>query len=186
VTTTLRCLCGRCRGRVIYLTAANYLALHQPEAPMPAARTLMVNVRGLPRPQGSLRLHKLPNGGTAARYPAVVYAWRAQVQQAVADACLGAEPFLGAVEVGLGFDLPRPMSHFGTGRNAGHVKASATPHPTVAPDLDKLARCINDAITDAGAWKDDAQVVRLYAAKRYVTTTPGVLITITEAEVPDL
>lgn len=142
-------------------------------------RQVTIDVRGLPRPQGSMRLHKLPNGGTAARYPAAVYAWRAQVQQAVAEMVI--DPFLGAVELSLGFDLPRALGHFGTGRNAGTVKAGAPAHPTSAPDLDKLVRCVGDAITDAGLWKDDAQVVALHAGKRYVETRPGVLITVTEA-----
>jgi Holliday junction resolvase RusA-like endonuclease len=90
------------------------------------------------------------------------------------------EPFRGAVELRLGFDLQRPVGHFGTGRNAGIVKASAPAWPTVAPDTDKLARCVGDAITDAGLWKDDAQVAVLHAAKRYVAERPGVLITVTE------
>jgi len=139
---------------------------------------LTIDVRGVPRPQGSMRLHTLPNGKTAARYPAVVYAWRAQVQQAVAQ--LDTEPFLGPVELRLGFDLPRPVGHFGTGRNRDLIRASAPAHPTVAPDLDKLTRCVADAITDAGLWKDDSQVVVIYAAKRYVTNRPGVLIIVQE------
>jgi Holliday junction resolvase RusA-like endonuclease len=141
-------------------------------------RKITVDVRGLPRPQGSLRLHQLANGKTAARYPAGVYVWRGMVQAAVAD--LHAEKFAGAVEVRLGFDLPRPLSHHGTGRNRGVVKASAPAHPTTAPDIDKLARCVCDAITDAGLWRDDAQVVLLHCAKRYTNGPPGVLITVTE------
>jgi crossover junction endodeoxyribonuclease RusA len=141
-------------------------------------RTVIVDVRGLPRPQGSMRLHTLPGGGTAARYPPAVYQWRGQVQQAVAQ--LEAEPFHGPVELHLAFDLPRPAGHYGTGRNAGVVKPGSPAHPAVMPDLDKLVRCVADAITDAGLWKDDAQVCAIHAAKRYVTTPPGVLITVTE------
>jgi Holliday junction resolvase RusA-like endonuclease len=142
-------------------------------------RRITIDVRGIPRPQGSLKLHRLPSGATAARYPAVVYQWRAQVQQAVAE--LDAEPFEGAVQLSLGFDLSRPLGHLGTGRNHGTTKPSAPAFPTVAPDLDKLVRCVGDAITDAGLWKDDAQVVALNAAKRYLLNgPPGVLITVTE------
>lgn len=135
-----------------------------------------IDVRGLPRPQGSMRVHTLPNGKTAVRYPPAVYAWRAQVQQAVAQ--LDAEPFVGAVELRLGFDLPRPVGHYGTGRNARVVRAGAPAHPCVAPDLDKLTRCIGDAITDAGLWKDDSQVVLIEAAKRYTSDVPGVVIAV--------
>lgn len=142
------------------------------------ARVVTLDVRGLPRPQGSMRLHTLPNGKTAARYPVAVYAWRAQVQQAVAEQEL--PPFEGAVKLLLGFDLPRPTGHHGTGRNAGVVKPSAPAWPTVAPDLDKLVRCVSDAITDAGLWHDDSQVVTIQAAKRY-HSPPGVRITVVEA-----
>jgi Holliday junction resolvase RusA-like endonuclease len=140
-------------------------------------RSISVDVRGLPRPQGSMRLHTLANGHTAARYPAAVWAWRHQVQQAVAE--LGAEQFTGAIELRLGFDLPRPAAHYGTGRNLARLKPSARPWPISAPDLDKLVRCISDAVTDAGLWHDDSQVVSIKAAKRYAAP-PGVLITIKE------
>lgn len=123
-----------------------------------------------------MRLHQLPNGKTAARYPAAVYQWRGQVQQAVAEHTL--EPFTGAVQLELGFDLPRPAGHSGTGRNAGTVKRSAPPWPSVMPDLDKLVRAVCDSITDAGLWHDDAQVCVIVAAKRYTSTTPGVRITV--------
>lgn len=148
-------------------------------APEVQARTVQIDVRGLPRPQGSMRLHTLPNGRTAARYPAAVYQWRAQVQQAVADAV--SEPLAGAIELRLGFEMPRPAAHYGTGRNAGLIKSSAPSWPTSMPDLDKLTRCVSDACTDGGLWHDDAQVVVLHAAKRYVGEgRPGVLIVATE------
>jgi Holliday junction resolvase RusA-like endonuclease len=141
-------------------------------------RSVTVDVRGMPRPQGSLKMHRLPNGGVAARYPAAVWQWRAQVQQAVAERNEPAFP--GAVDLRLGFDLPRPAGHYGTGRNQDTVKQSAPASPTVMPDLDKLIRCVADAITDAGLWRDDSQVVSIAAAKRYTHTQPGVLITVTE------
>jgi crossover junction endodeoxyribonuclease RusA len=127
-----------------------------------------------------MRLHALPNGKTAARYPPAVYAWRGQVQQAVAQ--LELEPFGGAVELRLGFDLPRPTGHLGTGRNAGAVRTSAPPWPITMPDLDKLTRCVADAITDGGLWHDDSQVCSLVVAKRYcpVGQSPGVKIQVAE------
>jgi crossover junction endodeoxyribonuclease RusA len=125
-----------------------------------------------------MRLHKLPDGTTAARYPPAVYEWRRQVQQAIAEA--DEKPFEGAIDLALGFDLVRPRGHYGSGKNSKLVKLSSPPHPIVAPDLDKLVRCVGDAITDAGAWGDDAQVVALHAAKRYVDHHPGVRIVITE------
>ena len=40
--------------------------------------------------------------------------------------------------------------------------------PAVRPDLDKLARAVLDALTDAKTvWLDDSQVTRLYCEKHY-------------------
>lgn len=42
-------------------------------------------------------------------------------------------------------------------------------------DIDKLARAVNDAVTSAGVWTDDRQVVSLQAKKRLARygETPG-------------
>lgn len=136
-------------------------------------RRISVNVWGTPRPQGSMQLFK--NGGS--KYPKEVYVWRGQVQAAVAAL---EEPTIEcAVELRLGFTLIRPLSHWGTGRNAHILKASAPEYPITTPDTDKLIRCVSDAITDARLWRDDAQVVSVVAAKRY-GDQPGVHIVVTE------
>jgi Holliday junction resolvase RusA-like endonuclease len=154
--------------------------LHAEDAP-PAqtstGRTVTIAVAGTPRPQGSMKAHPIGNK-VALRYPAAVYQWRAQVQQAVAEAN---EPaFDGPVELRLGFNLLRPVGHYGTGRNVGTVRRAAPHYPAVMPDLDKLIRAVSDAITDAGLWRDDAQVCVVRAAKRYTDDRPGVLITVVE------
>lgn len=51
--------------------------------------------------------------------------------------------------------------------------------PNVRPDLDKLERAIGDALTDAGVWVDDGQVVVSHTAKEYADF-PGVKIVVTE------
>ena len=71
-----------------------------------------------------------------------------------------------AVEVELGFFFARPKAHFGSGRNAGTVLASAPRHMTVMPDVDKLARAALDALTGI-VFKDDSQINRLIAVKGY-------------------
>lgn len=45
--------------------------------------------------------------------------------------------------------------------------------PTVPPDVDKLARCLLDALTDAHLISDDKQVVTLNARKVYATPQRG-------------
>ena len=129
-----------------------------------------------------MRAHSTKNGKVAMRYPPAVYHWRAQVQQAIADLGLGqAFPRGTAVEVRLGFDLPRPLGHY-LPANSRRVRPELSPraptHPSGPPDTDKLARSVLDSITDAGLWHDDSQAVVLVAAKRYTGGTPGVCITI--------
>jgi Holliday junction resolvase RusA-like endonuclease len=70
------------------------------------------------------------------------------------------------------FYLSRPASHFGTGRNAGQLKASAPRFPTGKPDVDNLLKII-DALTGL-AYHDDAQVVQVMdLAKRYADDELG-------------
>ena len=61
------------------------------------------------------------------------------------------------------------------------------------PDLSKLARSTEDALTAAGIWTDDARVVEYgLLAKRYPNEgrgsleAPGVLITIERMDMRDL
>lgn len=55
------------------------------------------------------------------------------------------------------------------------------PH-TAKPDADNLAKAVLDAMTRAGAWKDDSQVSSLRVMKYYGTAgeRTGVMITIHE------
>lgn len=79
----------------------------------------------------------------------------------------------------LTFAMPRPRSHYGSGKNSTKLKPSAPIRPTGKPDLDNLAKAVTDAITAASVWADDSQVTLLSAAKRYDATT-GCRITLTE------
>lgn len=152
-------------------------------------RDITIDVRGIPHPQGSMRTHALPNGKIAVRYPPAVWDWRRQVQAAVSNHMvndvgeLTTHPIPGPVEVHMGFDLPRPANHYlpvNSKRSVPQLKLLAPLWPSHKPDLDKLTRAVLDAVTDAGLWADDAQVVSLRAAKRYVTNQPGVRIRVRE------
>jgi len=63
-----------------------------------------------------------------------------------------------ALRVTIRFFLPRLKGHYGTGRNAGKLKVSAPEYPTTRPDVLKLARGVEDALTGV-IWRDDAQIV---------------------------
>ena len=58
---------------------------------------------------------------------------------------------------------------------------SAPAEHTVRPDADKLARSLLDAISDAGVWRDDAQVAELHVRKVY-GDRPGVRVRLVELE----
>ena len=62
------------------------------------------------------------------------------------------------------FYLPRPKSHY---RANGELKPGAPELPTSPPDLSKLVRGVEDALTIAGVWADDALVTQTIADKRY-------------------
>lgn len=94
--------------------------------------------------------------------------WKAAVSTAAADAMDG--PMLdGPLELTITFYLPRPKSHFGSGRNASSVRGGAPAFPTVKPDVSKLIRAVEDAITGI-VWRDDAQVIAQHAFKEYGLT----------------
>jgi Holliday junction resolvase RusA-like endonuclease len=94
-------------------------------------------------------------------------AWRDRIAAAVREV-RGADalPLTGPVAVALAFDLARPRGHYGTGRNADTLRASAPVAPTRAPDIDKLTRAVLDALTGP-LYVDDGQVVALVIAKHY-------------------
>ncbi len=84
------------------------------------------------------------------------------------------------VSLTLDFVMPRPKGHYGSGKNEGRVKDNAPIYHTVKPDLDKLVRCVKDALTSV-VWKDDSQVVIVKARKKY-GIRPGVTITFSKIE----
>lgn len=78
--------------------------------------------------------------------------------------------FTGPVHVVARFHFARPASHFGTGRNATRLKASAPEWMSSAPDADKLARALGDALTQSGLIRDDRLIVSWRILKRYGET----------------
>lgn len=119
--------------------------------------------------------------------------WRQSVRDTTAAAMAQMHPGVARplfargtpVHVSLVFTFKRPGSHFGTGRNAGVLKASAPAEHLGYPDIDKAIRGCLDAITSSGIWDDDKQVSRIIdAAKVYpgghrdALTVPGAVIRI--------
>jgi crossover junction endodeoxyribonuclease RusA len=127
-------------------------------------------VHGVAAPAGSKRA--LPLGGKPGGRPIIVddskrsRPWKRDVAKTAAAAMAGRQLLDGPLELQVRFYVPRPKGHFGTGRNAGVVKASAPEFPTVKPDVTKLLRAVEDAMTGV-IYRDDAQVVKQVAVKLY-------------------
>lgn len=167
---------------------------------VPADSIVYLDVSGRPAPQGSKRAFRHRTTGKVVTQEMSTYVkpWREDVR-AAAEKWVARNPDLyplpGALSVDMVFSVARPAAHYGTGRNARTLKPSAPRHPASMPDLSKLARSTEDALTSAGLWSDDARVVEYgLLAKRYVVAeidpldvfsrrSPGAVILVRQLEV---
>jgi Holliday junction resolvase RusA-like endonuclease len=123
-----------------------------------AGRALRFEVRGNPRPQGSLTAWRTAAGSKAriAHAGGVPFRrWRASLANAAIVASVDSPPFRGPVIVTLTFRMPRPAK-------------SKDSSPVMPPDVDKLARAVLDALSGI-VYQDDGQVVVLTASKHWAT-----------------
>ena len=137
---------------------------------------LTFTVYGTPAPQGSKR-HV--GRGILIESSKKVKPWREAVKWAALQ--LDSQTFDGPLEVELRFLLSRPKGHYGTGRNAGTVKASSPAYPATRPDIDKLARSTLDGLGEAGLFGDDSQIVTLRLEKRYTEQAAGCRVLLAES-----
>lgn len=129
-------------------------------------------VPGVPRPQGSMKMLTTADGRAFGKYSDRTVDHRnAMIGWLVQKGC--AVRHQGPVEVTCAFLFPRPKAHYGTGKNAARVRPSAPTRHTQTPDVDKLLRLVNDALTIAGVLEDDSQVVRLVGGKAWATLELG-------------
>lgn len=93
--------------------------------------------------------------------------WRALVTAAACESRQG-PPFNGPVVVQIVFTLKRPQGLPQRRRRPDGTLRHYRALPAKRPDLDTLSRAVLDALSDAGVWRDDSQVVELHTAKVYV------------------
>lgn len=118
---------------------------------------LVFTVYGQPQTAGSKRAFpfRRPNGslGTSVTDDnPKSRSWKGMVAHAAREAYQG-ELLDGPLAVTFTFYRPRCKGHIG----AKGVKASAPRYPTTKPDVLKLARAVEDALTGV-IWRDDAQI----------------------------
>jgi crossover junction endodeoxyribonuclease RusA len=101
--------------------------------------------------------------------------WRERVAAAAMQVAPD-EPLEGPLGVTMAFTMPRPRSHYRTGRHSGDLKPSAPNWHTGRPDTTKLVRAAEDALTGVW-WRDDALIAWQRASKRY-GPRPGVHLTV--------
>lgn len=140
---------------------------------------LTITVHGLPAPQGSKRFVGVQGGrGRMIESSKRVAPWREDVRQAARQAIEAhqlAAPMDAPLAVRMVFTLPKPAS----------APKKRRTWPCKVPDLSKLVRSTEDALTSAGLWRDDARVVEYTRlAKVYpgedpeALSAPGVVITV--------
>lgn len=86
------------------------------------------------------------------------------------------QPTDGPVALDLVFVVTRPKKHYRTGKFASLLRDDAPLWPAVKPDVLKLARGVEDALTGI-IWVDDARIIPERIAKTY-GSLPGVHVSI--------
>ena len=145
--------------------------------------TVSFTVPGIPAPGGSKTPYRNKHTGKVVLVDAGKNnaGWKHRVTVFAQQAMAGRDPLDGPVCLVMGFKMPRPKGHYGTGRNAAKLKPWAEhARPIGAPDVTKLVRAAEDALKGI-VWHDDAQVVQQFAWKRY-DDVPGVEIEVARME----
>lgn len=136
-------------------------------------------VPGRPVPQGGMKAFARGNRAFVTHQkPKELGDYRARIAIAARDA--GVECVSDPICMTVYFYIDRPKGHYGTGRNAGQLKPSAPGNPATRPDIDKLLRAVLDGLTGV-AFRDDSQVVDVFARKYYGDGSPGTTISIEAA-----
>lgn len=128
-----------------------------------APGTLAFTVHGTPMPAGSKRAFF--RGGRAIVVDAnkKTRPWKDQVAQIGGEAMAGRELMRGPIWLILRFYVRRPKGHL---RKDGSLLPSAPRFPTTKPDVLKLARGVEDALSGV-CYGDDAQIVCEELYKEY-------------------
>lgn len=136
---------------------------------------MKIVVYGDPAPQGSKSFKGTFTGKDGRTHAKLaesskrVAPWRQDVKLAAEGAIEGCGdpgawvPMDGPLLLVVVFTLPAPLS----------LPKRRASYPCKLPDLSKLVRSTEDALTAAGVWKDDARVVECRAIKTYPADTLG-------------
>lgn len=148
--------------------------------------TIKFFVPGIPKTAGSKRAFPIWRGkGASKKFVRSVVVdssgqagkdWRASVQFAARREWGDKPPSEAPLALYLMFQMTRPKCHF----SKKGLKPSAPLHHTTKPDVLKMARAVEDALTGI-IWRDDSQIVHEVLQKTYVDA-PGCWVEIQETE----
>lgn len=94
--------------------------------------------------------------------------WKASIRRAAAPYVTGEPLDLHCpCRVDITFLFPRPDGHFGTGKNAGKLKASAPVVHKAKPDRDNCDKAVLDTLQEMGFFRNDSSVSIGLLAKLY-------------------
>jgi crossover junction endodeoxyribonuclease RusA len=129
--------------------------------------SIEIRIIGQPAPQGSKKLigHTKTGRGLLVESSAKVKPWRQAVVYAAREALSARAGLAGPIDVQMVFTLRKPKS----------APKRRRTWPDKRPDLSKLIRSTEDALSDAGIWEDDARVVRCLAEKAFPGEHPDAL-----------
>jgi Holliday junction resolvase RusA-like endonuclease len=138
--------------------------------------------KGQPRPRASM----FRNAGRPRVFdPGTAENWKSLIM-VEAKAFRDQLPIEGPICLAVEFHFTRPKNHFQIRRGelAG-VKAAAPLWKEAKPDIDNLLKAVMDALTQVGAWRDDAQVCETVVRKKFceLYQAQGAQITISRLEV---
>lgn len=195
--------CERCGGRGWYMTAAAWrgpTARAAPDFDPPDDVSVRFFVPGKPQTAGSKSAFVVKGTNRAvvteagsAESKARKRTWRADLKDAAARAARLDDDGIWAMsdwalEVRFVVLRKRPAAHLRTGKAAGVVKDWALGlRPTTIPDVLKVARAAEDALTGV-LWHDDAQIVDELAQKVYADqvgmppTSEGLMVVVCRAD----
>ena len=77
------------------------------------------------------------------------------------------KPLEGNIQLKLYFYMPRPKTHYRTGKRSHVLKAKAPVYHSIKPDLDNLVKLISDCIGNRTFIVDDSQICCILTIKAY-------------------
>lgn len=126
---------------------------------------VVINIVGIPAPQGSMSAGVSKSGKAFVRSDnPMTRPWRSAVAFEAKQAMVGKLPLEGPLRLTAVFQFPRPRSHY-RGKSQ-ELKAGAPLFKASKPDVSKLVRAVEDALTGI-VYCDDARIAIIETQKVY-------------------